>query len=148
MGTQKLFEITGEDGFFLTFIATWISVRFTYFNKGFVIEHNWPLVILLCGILGLSIFVSQLRFWISRRSINKATGILLGLGILQIIVNIYYFGWVNTEYLNKADVFAFYALGLMWVLSPFMSFLSNFVMRIDLENTNPSPSHIGKSMKQ
>lgn len=152
LGITKLFEITGEDGFFLTFIAAWISVRFSQFNKGVVIDLNWPLLILLCGILGLSIFVSQLRFWISKRSLNKATGVLLGFGILQIIVNIYYFGWYNTTYLDTADIFAFYALGFMWAFSPFMSYLANYVMamkiNIKLENTNPPPPPIGNSMER
>ncbi|WP_226640044.1 hypothetical protein [Bacillus tropicus] len=110
--------ITGEDTFFITLLATWLSVRINEWGA----EHFLEFFILIIGILTFSILLAEIRHAFSinanpslfNESSRRRSLLLRFLLILLLVIIVLYFTWNNKTYLQTIDKYIFCGIAILW----------------------------------
>ncbi|MHA6481292.1 hypothetical protein ACX1C1_05215 [Paenibacillus sp. strain BS8-2] len=130
-------KVNGLDTFFLTFIATWFSVRITkWANEGADsgLEYGaLPLISLIMGVFFFTMFISWIRDC-RYRGIFSFSSLLLIIALIGLILNILVqVGWFR-GYIKAVDLHVFLCLAVLWILAPLVEGLNRKFNLKDLKN--------------
>lgn len=135
LALDSRFTITSEDGFFITFLAAWSSVRQELWTKS---PEN--MVILILGIFCYAALISQVRLFLEpienlskeNRRIIKVLS-LIALFALSIIV--LYFCWKQPMFLLESDKYIIIASAVMWGLLPIINLINEkYIVKIEKDS--------------
>jgi len=115
-------NITGQDAFFLTFIAAWISVRINIWGQ----DKIAPLILLIMAIFFYTLFVGWLRDCLEEKKFINSTFFFIPLlGIFSCCMLMIGFA---SDYLKSSDLSLLISIGLLWL---FITFLEKVNFNID-----------------
>lgn len=116
-------NINGQDAFFLTFFAAWISVRIG--NWG---EHNIvALIILICAIFFFVLIIGWLRICLAEKKIVHT--FLFYFSVVLLTFCVVFLAGFHKNYLKLVDIQLMIALGLIWA---FIAFVERWEYDINL----------------
>lgn len=103
-------NITGQDAFFLTFIATWFSVRLSIWGQ----ENVVPLIILIMCVFFYTLLIGWLRDCLNERKIVYSTFLFIPIiGVFGCIMLIVAYA---PDYLKKTDIILLISISTMWII--------------------------------
>ncbi|WNS43867.1 hypothetical protein [Paenibacillus sp. MMS20-IR301] len=131
--------MTGEDSFFITMLATWLSVRInTWGDKNYL-----QLLFVVFGILCYQFIIVHIRHivfihtnpvYVQKGTSNSRNSSLIFTIFVFVIISLY-FSWKNTSYLKQTDIYIFVGVAVMWTAFPLTELISSYIKKQKSENS-------------
>jgi len=137
-------NITGQDSFFITFVATWFSVRILIWSSSndmslITYKDIIPLFLLIVGLFSYCMINSWVRLCISEKKILYNQSLLI-FGVIGLIITVTAHSSEFRGYLKGPDIWLLIAVLVLWLFATIIEDVDWEFKVVNRKNTSNSPS--------
>ncbi len=134
---ENNYSLNAQDGFYLTFLGAWSSVR-----QELWVKDPWNMIILILAILSYARIITQIRHLLtpneSDKNKNRSISYFSIMGIIILVAVLCYFLWNANTYLLKSDIIILGATAVLWLIEPFAAVLDMCTGLVNQKMNNQS----------